>query len=57
MLKMTPEIAGVIMENGTSLDILEVATTQGFQSLRQSGLSKVAEGITSLEEMNRVIKT
>lgn len=57
MLKMTPEIAAVIMDNGTSLDILEVASQQGFKSLRQSGLTKVTEGITSLEEMNRVIKT
>ncbi|WP_415900244.1 type IV-A pilus assembly ATPase PilB [Neptuniibacter sp. QD48_11] len=57
MLPMTPEIAEVIMENGNSLDILRVAETQNFQSLRRSGLKKVAEGITSLEEMNRVIKT
>lgn len=57
MLKMTPEIAEAIMENGTSLDILKVAKSQGFLDLRQSGLAKVAEGITSLEEMNRVIKT
>ncbi|MGI1669122.1 MAG: type IV-A pilus assembly ATPase PilB [Neptuniibacter sp.] len=57
MMKMTPEIAEVIMENGTSLDILKVAKSQGFLDLRQSGLAKVAEGITSLEEMNRVIKT
>jgi len=57
MLKMTSEIAEVIMENGTSLDILKVAKSQGFLDLRQSGLEKVAEGITSLEEMNRVIKT
>ena len=57
MMKMTPEIAGVIMENGTSLDILKVAKSQGFLDLRQSGLEKVAAGITSLEEMNRVITT
>jgi type IV pilus assembly protein PilB len=57
MLAMSPEIAEVIMENGNSLDILKVANTQGFQSLRRSALKKVAEGITSLEEMNRVIKT
>lgn len=57
MLKMTPEIAQVIMENGNSLDILHVAETQGFQTLRNAGLVKVAQGITSLEEMNRVIKT
>tara|TARA_Y100000782_G_scaffold33422_1_gene37177 strand:+ start:1880 stop:3610 length:1731 start_codon:yes stop_codon:yes gene_type:complete len=57
MLAMSPEIAEVIMENGNSLDILKVANTQDFQSLRLSGLKKVAEGVTSLEEMNRVIKT
>jgi type IV pilus assembly protein PilB len=56
MLSMSPEIAEVIMQNGNSLDILKVANTQGFQSLRRSGLKKVAEGVTSLEEMNRVIK-
>ncbi len=57
MLAMTQEIAECIMENGTSLDILRVARKQGFKTLRESGLLKVANGLTSLEEMNRVIKT
>ncbi|MBS97279.1 MAG: type IV-A pilus assembly ATPase PilB [Oceanospirillaceae bacterium] len=56
MLVMTTEIAECIMENGNSLDILRVAREQGFKTLRQSGLLKVAAGLTSLEEMNRVIK-
>ncbi|KEA65370.1 Type IV fimbrial assembly, ATPase PilB [Marinobacterium lacunae] len=56
MLVMTTEIAECIMENGNSLDILRVAREQGFRTLRQSGLMKVANGLTSLEEMNRVIK-
>jgi len=56
MLPMSQEIAEVIMNNGNSLDIIRVAKTQGFRTLRQTGLDKVAEGITSLEEMNRVIK-
>lgn len=55
-LEMTQEIAEAIMENGTSLDILKVAESQGFRPLRQSGLLKVIQGVTSLEEMNRVIK-
>lgn len=55
-MKMTPEIAQVIMDNGSSLDILAQANKQGFRSLRKSGLRKVIQGITSLEEMNRVIK-
>ena len=57
MMEMTQELATVIMENGSSLDILDIATKNGFKPLRQSGLAKVAQGITSLEEMNRVIKT
>lgn len=56
MLEMTPAIAECIMENGTSIDILKVAREEGFVTLRESGLLKVAAGVTSLEEMNRVIK-
>ncbi|WP_293267125.1 type IV-A pilus assembly ATPase PilB [Neptunomonas sp.] len=56
MLPMTPEIAEVIMNNGSSIDIIRIARDQGFRPLRQTGLDKVAQGLTSLEEMNRVIK-
>lgn len=56
MLQMSPAIAECIMENGNSIDILKVARNEGFLTLRQSGLLKVASGVTSLEEMNRVIK-
>ncbi len=57
MLQMSAEIAECIMENGNSIDILRTAEKQGFRTLRKSGLLKVAAGVTSLEEMNRVIKT
>ena len=56
MLQVTTEISQCIMENGNSLDILRVAREQGFKTLREAGLVKVANGLTSLEEMNRVIK-
>ncbi|MBQ0782738.1 MAG: type IV-A pilus assembly ATPase PilB [Amphritea sp.] len=55
-MSMSPEIAQVIMDNGSSLDILNTAKKQGFRSLRLSALRKVIQGVTSLEEMNRVIK-
>lgn len=55
LLAMTPEISDCIMNNGTSLDILAIGIRQGFKPLKQSGLDKVALGITSLEELNRVI--
>jgi type IV pilus assembly protein PilB len=57
MLKMSGEIAECIMDNGNSIDILKVAKKQGFKTLREAALIKVASGVTSLEEMNRVIKT
>ena len=56
MMEMTPELATIIMENGSSLDILDTAIKQDFKPLRHSGLGKVAQGVTSLEEVNRVIK-
>ncbi len=57
MLRMSGEVAECIMDNGNSIDILRVAKQQGFKTLRESGLLKVASGVTSLEEVNRVIKT
>ncbi|MBY4676584.1 type IV-A pilus assembly ATPase PilB [Marinobacterium arenosum] len=57
MLAVTEPISEAIMENANALDLQRVARQQGFQTLRENGLLKVARGITSLEELNRVIKT
>lgn len=54
VLKVTPAVAKMIMEGGNSLEIAELGRTEGFRTLRQSALKKVAEGIISLEEANRV---
>ena len=51
---VTPAMQQVIMEEGTSLDISSKAQEEGFNNLRQSGLLKVLEGVTSLAEVNRV---
>ncbi|MEH6628361.1 MAG: type IV-A pilus assembly ATPase PilB [Motiliproteus sp.] len=56
LLAMTPQIAELIMSNGNSLEIAEMARKLGFHSLRHAGLIKVAKGLTSLEEVNRVVK-
>jgi type IV pilus assembly protein PilB len=42
------------MAGGNSLEIMQVALKEGLQSLRRSGLNRVREGLTSLEEINRV---
>ena len=56
VVQVTPEIQKIIMEEGNSLQIAEQANALGFRNLRFSGLMKAAQGITSLEEVNRVTK-
>lgn len=56
VVRITPQIANIIMEGGNSLQIARVAKESGFNNLRISALRKVAMGLTSLEEANRVTK-
>ena len=46
----------IMMAGGDSLQLAEQAQREGVRNLRQSGLNKVRQGVTSLEELNRVTK-
>jgi type IV pilus assembly protein PilB len=46
----------IIMEGGNAIQLADQAEQEGIDDLRKSGLKKVAAGLTSLEEVNRVIK-
>ncbi|MEX0824207.1 MAG: type IV-A pilus assembly ATPase PilB [Woeseia sp.] len=49
------EIMGrLIMEGGNAMQIADQATKEGVVDLRRAGLNKVKDGLTSLEEINRV---
>ena len=56
VVKITEALANMIMEEASSLEIARQAQKEGFRNLRQSALRKVIEGVTSLEEANRVTK-
>ncbi|QIE85724.1 type IV-A pilus assembly ATPase PilB [Pseudomonas nitroreducens] len=56
VVKNTPALQRIIMEEGNSIQIAEQARKEGFNDLRTSGLLKAMQGITSLEEVNRVTK-
>ena len=56
VVKITDELANMIMEEASSIKIAKQAQAEGFRNLRQSALLKVMEGVTSLEEANRVTK-
>jgi type IV pilus assembly protein PilB len=42
------------MTNGNAIDIAKQAKIEGVKDLRQSGLLKVKQGVTSLEEVEAV---
>ncbi|MDT4813577.1 type IV-A pilus assembly ATPase PilB [compost metagenome] len=56
VVKNTPALQRIIMEEGNSIDIAVQMRKDGFNDLRASGLVKAMQGITSLEEVNRVTK-
>jgi type IV pilus assembly protein PilB len=55
VMTMTEEIRALVVERASADRIAAVAGEQGMTSLRDDGLSKVAEGATSLAEVGRVI--
>ncbi len=54
VMPITDDMRQVIMRNGTVLDISQQAQSEGVRNLRQSGLLKVKQGLTSLEEIEAV---
>ncbi|MCG2720634.1 MAG: type IV-A pilus assembly ATPase PilB [Thermodesulfovibrionales bacterium] len=49
-----PEIKEMVLEGASADELKKTAMRMGMKTLRQSGLSKVKEGRTSLEEVMRV---
>ncbi len=56
VMPISEDMGKLIMTNCTSYDIAEQAQKEGYPDIRQSALKKVQQGLTSLEEINRVTK-
>jgi len=54
VMPISEEIERIIMKNGSSIDVSDQARRDGVKDLRQSGLLKVRNGLTSLEEVEAV---
>lgn len=54
VMPVTDTIGRIIMEGGNAMQIAEQAVKEGVPDLRMSALRKVKDGVTSLEEINRV---
>jgi len=55
VMLLSEEIERLIIERRSTEDIQKMAITQGMLSLREDGLRKVGMGMTSLEEIFRVV--
>ncbi|HET9180024.1 MAG TPA: type IV-A pilus assembly ATPase PilB [Terriglobia bacterium] len=53
VLEVTDELREMVLAGASALDLRKKAVEQGMTTLRRSGLFKVAEGITTLEEVIR----
>lgn len=56
VMPISEEMGRIIMEGGNALVLAEQAQKEGISDLRQSGLKKVKDGLTTLAEINRVTK-
>jgi len=54
VMPLTDEVREAILSGATALDLKRTAMQSGMKTLRQSGLTKVAEGVTTIEEIMRV---
>jgi type IV pilus assembly protein PilB len=54
VMPITEAIQRIILEGGNAMQIAEAARNDGVADLRDAGLKKVKDGVTGLEEINRV---
>ncbi|MGB5510940.1 MAG: type IV-A pilus assembly ATPase PilB [Woeseiaceae bacterium] len=54
VMEVSETMGRIIMEGGNAMQIKDQAEKEGVVDLRQAGLNKVKEGVTSLDEVNRV---
>ena len=54
VMPVREEIKDLVLRGGSALDIKREAMRLGMKTLRQAGLTKVEEGVTTLEEILRV---
>lgn len=54
VMEVSEAMGRIIMEGGNAMQIADQAAKEGVIDLRRAGLNKVKDGVTSLEEINRV---
>jgi type II secretory ATPase GspE/PulE/Tfp pilus assembly ATPase PilB-like protein len=55
LLEITDEIRKLIVDQGTDFEIFAKARANGFITMQEDGILKVLQGMTTIEEVHRVI--
>ena len=53
-MPMTEKIKALILDDGNSMELAKLAVDEGVNDLRRSGMLKIMQGITTIEEVDRV---
>jgi type IV pilus assembly protein PilB len=56
VMPISEKMRALILRGGNSMEMAELAKSEGINDLRASGLLKIRQGVTSLEEIDRVTK-
>ena len=56
VLPISENMRALILRGGNAMEMSALAKSEGINDLRASGLLKVKQGITTLEELDRVTK-
>jgi type IV pilus assembly protein PilB len=54
VMPITPELADLVLHSAPAGEIRETARRQGMATLREAGLARVLEGLTTVEEVVRI---
>jgi type IV pilus assembly protein PilB len=56
VMTLSEDMRRLILEGGNAMQLADQAKAEGINDLRASGLNKVRQGVTSIEEIDRVTK-
>jgi type IV pilus assembly protein PilB len=56
MMEVSKKLGQIIMDGGNALDIGRQSVAEGNWTLREAGLNKIREGVTTINEITRVTK-
>ncbi|HIE50437.1 MAG TPA: type II secretion system protein GspE [Armatimonadetes bacterium] len=57
LMSIDAELAELIVKNASAMELREAARAKGMRTLQEDGLKKVLEGITTIDELIRVVQT